>query len=184
MIVNVSDRLIFYTWAKRKSEEENGNPLQYSCLENFLDRGAWWAIVHRVTKSQTRLKLLSTQEKQKLMVRNLAKNYNILVPLGFIVKFKFTRFILKTLDQRRAPYATFKQRHKSEIPEAMIIIFKTIKFLMPSRWCIIFSQMHSIICYFQYFSFKETLLNASNLTYLYIIQFIRLVKELCGEISF
>ena len=33
----------------------NGNPLQYSCLGNPMDRGAWWAIVHRITKSQTRL---------------------------------------------------------------------------------------------------------------------------------
>ena len=33
----------------------NGNPLQYSCLENFMDRGAWWDTVHGVTKSQTRL---------------------------------------------------------------------------------------------------------------------------------
>ena len=32
--------------------EGNGNPLQYSCLENPSDRGAWWATVHRVTKSQ------------------------------------------------------------------------------------------------------------------------------------
>ena len=32
-----------------------GNPLQYSCLENPMDRGAWWAAVHGVTKSQTRL---------------------------------------------------------------------------------------------------------------------------------
>ena len=31
----------------------SGNPLQYSCLENFMDRGAWWAVVHRVSKSQT-----------------------------------------------------------------------------------------------------------------------------------
>ena len=31
----------------------HGNPLQYSCLGNSLDRGAWWATVHRVTKSQT-----------------------------------------------------------------------------------------------------------------------------------
>ena len=31
----------------------HGNPLQYSCLENPLDRGAWWAIVHRITKSWT-----------------------------------------------------------------------------------------------------------------------------------
>ena len=35
---------------------ENGNPLQYSCLENPMDRGAWRAIVHGVTKSQTQLK--------------------------------------------------------------------------------------------------------------------------------
>ena len=34
----------------------NSNPLQYSCLENTMDRGAWWAMVHRVAKSQTRLK--------------------------------------------------------------------------------------------------------------------------------
>ena len=31
----------------------NGSPLQYSCLENSMDRGAWWAIVHGVTKSRT-----------------------------------------------------------------------------------------------------------------------------------
>ena len=35
---------------------EHGNPLQYSCLENPMDRGAWQATVHRVTKSQTQLK--------------------------------------------------------------------------------------------------------------------------------
>ena len=38
----------------------HGNPLQYSCLENPMDRGAWQATVHRVTKSQTQLKRLST----------------------------------------------------------------------------------------------------------------------------
>ena len=35
--------------------EENGNPLQYSCLENPMDGGSWWATVHGVAKSQTRL---------------------------------------------------------------------------------------------------------------------------------
>jgi len=34
----------------RSHEAENGNPLQYSCLENAMDREAWWAIVHRVTE--------------------------------------------------------------------------------------------------------------------------------------
>ena len=38
-----------------------GNPLQYSCLENPMDREAWKATVHRVAKSQTRLKRLSTR---------------------------------------------------------------------------------------------------------------------------
>ena len=44
---------------KRSPGVGNGNPLQYSCLENSMDRGAWWAMVHRVAKSQTRLKQLS-----------------------------------------------------------------------------------------------------------------------------
>ena len=33
----------------------NGNPLQYTCLGNFMDRGAWWATVHIMQKSQTQL---------------------------------------------------------------------------------------------------------------------------------
>ena len=37
------------------SGEGNGTPLQYSCLENPRDEGAWWAIVHGVAKSRTRL---------------------------------------------------------------------------------------------------------------------------------
>ena len=37
----------------RPTGEGNGNPLQYSCLENPMDRDAWWATVHGVTKSQT-----------------------------------------------------------------------------------------------------------------------------------
>ena len=37
----------------RCCEEGNGTPLQYSCLENPMDGGAWWAAVHGVAKSQT-----------------------------------------------------------------------------------------------------------------------------------
>ena len=39
----------------RSPGEGNGNPLQYSCLESIMDRGAWWATVHEVAKSRTRL---------------------------------------------------------------------------------------------------------------------------------
>ena len=40
-------------WEDSPEKEMNGNPLQYSCLENFMDKGAQWATVHGVTKSQT-----------------------------------------------------------------------------------------------------------------------------------
>ena len=41
--------------SERFPGEGNGNPLQYSCMENSMDRGAWWATVHGVAKSRTRL---------------------------------------------------------------------------------------------------------------------------------
>ena len=41
--------------SRRSPEEGNGNPLQYSCLENSMDRGAWWVTVHGVAKCQTQL---------------------------------------------------------------------------------------------------------------------------------
>ena len=55
----------------------HGNPLQYSCLENPMDRGAWQAIVHGVAKSRTRLKRLSIHARSVhqcltyLIARNL-----------------------------------------------------------------------------------------------------------------
>ena len=42
----------------------NGNPLQYSCLQNSLDRGAWWATVHEVTKSWKELSPSSPPTKE------------------------------------------------------------------------------------------------------------------------
>ena len=41
----------------------HSNPLQDYCLENSMDRGAWWATVHEIAKSQTRLKRLSTHAR-------------------------------------------------------------------------------------------------------------------------
>ena len=46
------------TWVRSLGQEDSpgeghGNPLRYSCLENPTDRGAWWATVHGITKSQT-----------------------------------------------------------------------------------------------------------------------------------
>ena len=47
-------------WSGRSPREGHGNPLQYSCLENPMDRGAWCTTVHRVTKRQTRLNTNTT----------------------------------------------------------------------------------------------------------------------------
>ena len=46
---------IFLKWSIADFGEDNGTPLQYSCLENPMDGGAWWAPVHGVAKSQTQL---------------------------------------------------------------------------------------------------------------------------------
>ena len=53
----------------RSPGEGHGNPLQYSCLGNPLDRGPWWATVHRVTKSQIRVKRISTHTKLHMVVQ-------------------------------------------------------------------------------------------------------------------
>ena len=54
-------------WLARSPGGGHGNPLQYSCLENSMDRGAWQATVHGVTKSQTRLKRLSMYATNKMI---------------------------------------------------------------------------------------------------------------------
>ena len=53
----------------------HGNPLQYSCLENPMGRGAWQAMVHRVTKSQTQLKRLCVHACSSHYTSNKSKEW-------------------------------------------------------------------------------------------------------------
>ena len=46
----------------------NGNPLQYSCLENPMERGAWWAIVHGVTKESNMTEWLNSSNSSSVIV--------------------------------------------------------------------------------------------------------------------
>ena len=61
LLANAGDAGESIPGSGRSPEGGHGNPLQYSCLENPMDRGAWWATVHRVAKSWTQLKRLSTR---------------------------------------------------------------------------------------------------------------------------
>ena len=60
------------------NREGNGNPLQYSCLENPVDRGAWWAAVHGVAQSWTWLKRLSMHACMHALEKEMATHSSIL----------------------------------------------------------------------------------------------------------
>ena len=63
--------------------EENGNPLQYSGLENPMDRGASWATLHRVTQIQTRLKQLS-KHSTKCRIKKLGQIHKLILGQGIL----------------------------------------------------------------------------------------------------
>ena len=65
----------------RSPGEGNGNPLQYSCLENSMDGGAWWAAVHGVTKSRT---LLSNFTSLHGLVRGLPRDSMVNIHLQWV----------------------------------------------------------------------------------------------------
>ena len=70
--------------------EGDGNPLQYSCLENPRDEGAWWAIVYGVAQSRTRLKRLSSSSSSMLMSsgKNSIPSLDCILLTEFILQYK------------------------------------------------------------------------------------------------
>ena len=88
----------FLKTTPKQQGEGNGNPLQYSCLENTRDRGAWWAAVYGVAQSQTRLKRLSSSNSQnnRYELCNIRK---ILLSHASFYKFRKTNFILKWVTE-------------------------------------------------------------------------------------
>ena len=74
----------------------HGNPLQYSCLENPMDRGAWQATVHRVAKSQTWLKWLSTHACITIICLSYYRyltEYEVVSHFGYIWIFLMANYI-------------------------------------------------------------------------------------------
>ena len=86
--------------------EGDGSPLQYSCLENPMDGGAWWAAVYGVLKSRTRLKRLSSSSSSSS--RSSSSNiicYNMNEPWGPYVKGN------KPVTKRQVPYDSTYMMH-------------------------------------------------------------------------
>ena len=75
----------------------NGNPLQYSCLENPMDRGVWQATVHRAAKSQPRLKGLSTHPEKLFLGEGKSPSLLLLLLLS-----RFSRVRLCATPQTAA----------------------------------------------------------------------------------
>ena len=63
---------------KGNNREGNGTPLQYSCLENPMDGGAWWAAVHGVTKSRTRLSNFTFTFHFHALEKEMAAHFSVL----------------------------------------------------------------------------------------------------------
>ena len=59
--------------------EGNGNPLQYSCLENPRDWGAWWAAVYGVTQSQTLTEMISSSSSSRFVIAFLLRSKHLLI---------------------------------------------------------------------------------------------------------
>ena len=73
-----SKRHVFDPWVWKIPGGGHGNPLQYSCLENPRDRGAWWAAVYGMAQSRTRLKWLSSSSSMLLRLMKLSFNSTVL----------------------------------------------------------------------------------------------------------
>ena len=59
--------------------EGNGTPLQYSCLENPRDGGAWWAAVYGVTQSQTLTEMISSSSSSRFVIAFLLRSKHLLI---------------------------------------------------------------------------------------------------------
>ena len=88
------------SWLGRSAGGGHSNPLQYSCLENSMDRGAWQATVHRVAESQTQLKELCTCMHTNIWSNIFPPYFSCLLLLILIV-FSLELFTLTILRSKK-----------------------------------------------------------------------------------
>ena len=85
--------------------EGNGNPLQYSCLENPRDGGAWWAAVYGIAQGRTRLKRLSSSSSSKDCPENEKDNFFFLNSTFYSVQYRVN--LQYTMEQQLCNYFLF-----------------------------------------------------------------------------
>ena len=119
---------------EKSPREGNGNPLQYSCLENSMDRGAWWATVHGVAKSQTLSDFQSQKEKSEFLgtceckltldsayaVKQGGENQKVFLCCFTIVVITAKREALKSLQKYSAQILSFQGLHSHQYKTAHI----------------------------------------------------------------
>ena len=96
----------------------HGNPPQYSCLESSTDRGAWWATVHRVTKSQTRLKQLSTNT-----CLSSGRNSTLIIWLTQNILTVFNGEVIKTVVQVKLLLNPSRENPQTELNRKRVVSF-------------------------------------------------------------
>ena len=82
--------------------ERNGNPLQWSCLENPRDRGAWWAAVYGVAQNQTRLKQLSSSSSRDIF------NFSKIISHSINLLNLFVSYISHTAPMESFQFSIYK----------------------------------------------------------------------------
>ena len=96
----------------------HGNPLQCSFMENPTDRGAWWATVHRVAKSQTRLKQLSTHA-----CLSSGRNPTLIIWLTQKILAVFNGETIKTVVQVKLLLNPSRENPQTELNRKRVVSF-------------------------------------------------------------
>ena len=116
-------RLRFDPWIGKVSGGGNGNPFQYSCLENPMERGAWWTTVHRVQRVRHAWCNLACI----LIILTLNLSSIALLPAGVnIFWMSFKKFRHSTFNRKRHSY---KQTFLTKIFHEITILSKMTKYL-------------------------------------------------------
>ena len=102
------------------SGEGNGNPLQSSCLENPVDRGAWWAAVYEVAQSRTQLKRLSSSSSWLFRSSHTTSSTSLL-PWGHC----------KTLSPHCLPISNQRSPYRRGTPRPFIMLLFFLSYLSP-----------------------------------------------------